>query len=422
MTKITSKDFKNVYMKLYVSVLFIYIFIGNFLKGGDILLGTSILLSLGIFQVIFLYKDDKFKIDISTVILITINIILLVSTVYSYDVKSSLRFDISFFTCTLFILIYKNLAKESLNEYMLKMMYAISIIYSYISIAEFIIGEKFISVLGVILKPEYIEEIYNWFEYSDRITGIGIHPGLNAFVISIGLYLLLTKYLFNNGKMNIFQFVNFIIMIMSIIKTGNRNVLISFIVVFLIVRMNKMNMLKKLSTGVKYILLIIAIYFTLKFMGIEINTLDRFIDGSGKRAMGGRMVLYSLAVFLFSRKPIFGNGINTFLPYTYLYNMPEKTYTHNVILQLLCEVGVIGTVVFLLYFIFNLVGTYKLYKRVDRENQHLVKFCLFGQFMIILNSITANPLYELRQLIIYFMVVAISLNLNKYVEINKSNK
>lgn len=416
MTKISTEDFKYIYTKTYITILFMYIFIGTFLKGGELLLGASIILSLGFFQIIFLYKYKKFNIDWSTLILIVLNLILLVSTAYSYDKKSSLRFDISFVTCTLFLLVYKNLAKASINDYMIKLMYFISILYSYISILEFIIGEKFIVLLSFFLKSEYIDEIFNWFQYSDRITGLGIHPGLNAFVISIGLYILITKFLIKNRKLSVFQFVNLVVMCMAIIKTGNRNVLISFIIVFIIVRMNRMNFLKKISTVIKYMLLIISIYFILKFMGIEINTLERFIDGSGKRAMGGRMVLYSLAILLFKQNPVFGNGINTFLPYTYLYNMPENTYAHNIVLQLLCEVGIIGTAIFLLYFIYNLISTYKLYKFISIERQYVVRFCLFGQLMIICNSITANPLYEIRQLIIYFMVVAMSLNLKRTLE------
>lgn len=420
MNKIQDMDFKKIYIKMYVLTFSMYIFIGEFIKGGKLILAINVLLAFGMFQIIFMYKKDKVIIDSVLLLLIILNIYLLISILYSVDRGASIRFYLSFFMCSIFLVVYRNFGKEQLNNELIQKIYIISLIYSYISMMQILIGNKFLKILEIVVRPVYMNEIYNWANYSDRIVGIGIHPGINAFIISIGLYIILSKYVIHRKKINSIDIINIIIMILSIVKTGNRNVFLSFIIVFFAVNTYKSSFNRKLKIIIKYILIVFIGLAIMNILGIEIGVIERFKDSSGQRALEARYVLYELALLLFNQKKIFGHGINTFLHYTFVYNMPEKTHAHNLILQFLAEIGLIGTILFLVFFICNILKNCKLvnkaymYKKEHIKKRYITQFCLFVQIMILFNSITANPIYEARQLSIYFIAISILLNYKKF--------
>ena len=86
--------------------------------------------------------------------------------------------------------------------------------------------------------------------------------------------------------------------------------------------------------------------------------------------------------------------------------------TFNENLQLLCETGLIGFGVFMMFFATRLFKTFfSVMKSRFLDNpleSGWIKFSLFIQLYFLLYGITGNPLYDIEETIIYFFAIGIS--------------
>lgn len=118
----------------------------------------------------------------------------------------------------------------------------------------------------------------------------------------------------------------------------------------------------------------------------------------------GRFVLYALAIKHFLQNPLFGIGWDRF---RFLPDMTMSVQTHDIYLQLLCETGIIGFSVFMVFFIYAL-GTALKNCRLARtaEEKLTTSFSLFMQVFFLLYGITGNPLYDPPYYVPYFIICA----------------
>ena len=150
------------------------------------------------------------------------------------------------------------------------------------------------------------------------------------------------------------------------------------------------------------------------------NFVNRFIETAkdGNLEMG-RDVQRALAILLWSRNPFLGIGWDGY-KYTYLDMNGIILNVHNVYLQLLCEVGIIGSIPFFVFFIFSLRHTIKAIKEITRKNlgrNEALNYSLYIQIFFLLYCLTGNPLYDAATLVTYVMGAAIGeyyYNLQKY--------
>lgn len=85
----------------------------------------------------------------------------------------------------------------------------------------------------------------------------------------------------------------------------------------------------------------------------------------------GREELYKMAWEMFINSPIYGHGIG------YYYKMTQLSYPHNIILQLLIEFGLIGTIVFLYLIIRDVVVIFFINRNRNQEMVlHVVLFLI----------------------------------------------
>lgn len=124
-------------------------------------------------------------------------------------------------------------------------------------------------------------------------------------------------------------------------------------------------------------------------------------DYSGGGITGRRLVEWQKALIVFKQHPIFGYGLNEFPKQSIFLqplfpHAPENdglfTNCHNLILQLMAETGLIGTVLILGSIIFTI---YKIFKNNDLED--LIILCMF--FTIFAHSMVEYPLWYM-----YFLV------------------
>lgn len=168
---------------------------------------------------------------------------------------------------------------------------------------------------------------------------------------------------------------------------------------------------------------IILLIVVSAFMPSVLNSLSRLLEyfnSDGRRDVtAGRGVLYALAWTMFMRNPILGNGWASYkresVSIASLIGQANNGTTlqvHNVFLQLLCEIGLIGTILFLIPWLYYFFRTIKLFYDSRKKRivlpEHGVLFLACStcyQIYFWTYSFTGNPLYDICTLFPLFFSV-----------------
>ena len=197
----------------------------------------------------------------------------------------------------------------------------------------------------------------------------------------------------------------------GILLTGKRMMLLIAVVVPIIVYLLSQKVLNKKILTVLFLVVALAssvlyIYanaelfidnYLLRRIALTFINLKRGIDIST-----GRTELYRIAFEGFRNNPLFGIGIGN-------YSLMEGAYTatHNTYIQILCEQGLVGLLIFVLplvYCYFHTVGKI----RIACDNNYLryYRLSLYIQTLYIFYSITANSNINLFGFVMYFLAIS----------------
>ena len=109
----------------------------------------------------------------------------------------------------------------------------------------------------------------------------------------------------------------------------------------------------------------------------------------------GRTVLYRRAIGLFKKYPFFGSGWGGYRSIEQIHVGESYYDVHNIYLQLGCEVGIVGLLIFCAFFARCFFLTLKTIKNErDITKKKFLYFSMFCQTFFLLYGITGNPLYD----------------------------
>ena len=204
-----------------------------------------------------------------------------------------------------------------------------------------------------------------------------------------------------------------IIFTVGLLLTGKRTSLAGMLLAFLILYYCIAPLQKKIGR-LLLILIVIAIGFALlptlaNLLQIEVLTeIVEAIDGvmNGESLFEYRSTLYSDAIELFRENPLLGIGWKQFRELHVNYWGYELD-VHNVYLQLLCETGICGFLLFAIFFVVNLNRAIKLCRMpLVGQEQACARFMLFVQVFFLLCCVTENELYNISAFAYYFVSCA----------------
>lgn len=280
----------------------------------------------------------------------------------------------------------------------------------------------------LILFQDFKEELLYQYEHR-QIAGITHHYSTNAIYLFLGIVFEIYNFNYNikESKINIFSYIILILNIGALLLTGKRAQvflgMLSFIIVFII--NNKGNVFKIIKKHYKK--LVIAIILIITIIGFIPSFREPFMrlyDGvKNKDMLITRKPMYSLAIDKFKQKPVLGNGWGT---YKYFYHdeisQKERNYmdTHNIYLQLLSEIGIVGFIIFdatMIYFIYIAVKFNKKEKDIVRK-RYILMFLTYHIY-ILLEGMIGNPIYDIPVLIPYGFLLVLFLNQINRREINE---
>lgn len=305
-----------------------------------------------------------------------------------------------------------------------KYMILFAIIHTICTLAFKFIPKLYPQFVLQLFETKYQGALLNWYN-NGYATGLGVHYSQNGIFLAMAVGILIITFIYESNK-KISILILSICSFIALLLTGKRGPVIFSLIALLLtyyIYASYKPITRFLKIVIMAMLAIVSIYLLSIFIPSIAHTLERFTS-YGEDITNGRVELYEFAWEWFKEKPIFGIGWGGY-PYrinnTYIgliYGRESNMYAHNVYLQLLCEVGIVGFIIFISAMLTTLVKTYKLLKysrkkirKLGKENELILSFSIFIQIFFLMYSLTGNPLYEYSTLFPYLISCAASLSI-----------
>lgn len=215
-------------------------------------------------------------------------------------------------------------------------------------------------------------------------------------------------YRFFVNKKNLYFLIG-IIFTFGIILVGSRGGLVgatlAFSFLYLVSKLSKKwRMSRKITLNYKYIVISIMGIFVVYFIFEPVKRvfMNRIIGttfNGNTVYTSGRDVIYTDAIKMILEKPFFGHGLNSFTAYT------GYVYPHNLLLEMVIEVGLLGAIVFVVFVFYSFFVVFK------AKNSTLFIYSGIPIYMIIVQMFSGE-FFDFRY---YFLwIIPLIFYLSKY--------
>lgn len=262
------------------------------------------------------------------------------------------------------------------------------------------------------LFPDSYYDLY--YQYNQGyMPGLAPHYSTNAMYLCIGLFALVYYYL-RRRRGSAPAVALFIFVASALLLTGKRGPLLFLLLALLCCYYFWMDrkegrLFKIIAIVIALVVLGVLLYSFVPFLA---GAVSRFIETSmeGDISMG-RSERVSAAWVLFLQHPLSGIGWNGTI-YYFQSTTGEMINVHNVYVQLLCELGVIGSVWYFLFFGLSLRDSLRelvALRRIEDtslSNPALSAVAFLIIIFVLIYCLTGNPLYDFQTLIPYLAACA----------------
>jgi putative inorganic carbon (hco3(-)) transporter len=240
-----------------------------------------------------------------------------------------------------------------------------------------------------------------------RISSSFVHPNdLGAYLVvmaSLFVSMLLLKK--NTLKQSGIFLTALIVSVVCLFLTGSRGAWMSFGAAFITV-----GILKGKKAAAIFIAILAAIFFLMPSETREriYETVDLESGTSWERIM-----IWEGTVDMIKEHPILGFGVNTFSQHFPDYKpeeYPDDRYAHNCYLQMAAEIGIVGTVFFMMFIIAALFSSLKGILRLPDGQRKGLAIGLFGGSVgFALNSAVDTHLFSLTLAVFFNILLGFTL-------------
>lgn len=372
-----------------------------------------------------------------------INIIALVAFVFMYGMKKqqtkSVFFDI--LLIAMIFIVGMGYVRVGDYEYWAQARYIVILMFCLIAMRREDWSDYFVHMILVfglfyavttiwlsIDAGTYQNIVVNWYPntratllklYSEhKFAGITDHYSTNGMVLANGLivawaYMIVGMQ--NREKKRRKYIIYFAIIIIALFLTAKRaHLLFGLLAIYIGYYICTS---KEKNHGMKMFMLIIVSFFLLVVAYIAVpqvrNVLERFLNTTDDTNIDSRLIFWQAALNQFQSHKLFGIGWFGFRN-NVASSVNYSGHCHNVYIQLLCENGIIGFSIFVLWFIGSLVNTIVLVRDCfssisDRNIRIKLMFSLCYQIYFLMYCYTGNPLFDSFQYPVYFVACIISM-------------
>ena len=256
--------------------------------------------------------------------------------------------------------------------------------------------------------------IMDYFNQGD-FTGIANNKNISSssIIIKLPFLIYLISKASNISQKNFYRMVEFLSIISVVLlqsRLGLASMILIYVMMFFYFKVSK----KQFFVPLLMVLLSLSAinYWNLN-QGVEKNNYNVF-NLSTDESTNQRINFYSLALDLFSNKPISGNGLGSWKYESLKYKDPTSKsilvpyYTHNDFLQILVELGLIGLIIYLLFFISLLSRLIMGLKDKDAKRILLIAIIVF-----LFNSMLNFPIHRSQEYIPFIIISALLFSLTQ---------
>lgn len=303
---------------------------------------------------------------------------------------------------------------ESWIETLMNMLYISYIFYGICTIFFYLVPQFYFNYVVRLFPTHEYDLIHQML--TGCSPGLTLHYSVNGIFMGI-LVIFSCGRLFAKSKKNVFDYILVVFSIVAVLLTGKRGHIIFSALGILITYYNYMcdkpcKRFKNIIFGgiVGTSLLLFAYVFAPKL----VNFIYRFQETSQSGDVSlGRFDMWKIAIDLYKQHPIFGIGWDCYkVNNTIIANVDS----HNSYVQLLCETGTIGTIIFLTWIIGMLIFSIKVYRKLCYKKHDIcsndiryLSISLSMQVFFIAYGMTGNPLTTKESYLPYYITCCIAL-------------
>lgn len=389
---------------------------------AGIILPTNVYMSMQILGMIamYLYNRSKFRL-LRKNTLYYLLILCMVAMIFYGCLKFPYMGQIVY--CAYLMFFIGASSDKDWQKHLVRIMMVAGVVYAVSTYVLIIPGVSFYSKYIASMYPNNYGGLVGCYKRGEY-AGITGHYSTNATMLANGVipYIAICAV---NIKNNVVkrkkihrEILLLVVMFVALLLTGKRahflfTLCAAVVALYFYTSNEKNRFVKYFLVGALVVFLGVIAYYTIPSVN---NLFSRFSNLSEDVSVLKRYELWGAAIEAFKEHPILGNGWSSF-PNLIGGRVGYNGYTHNVYIELLCEVGIIGTFVFGLFFIVNFIRTALIVKKiaykkesVDIGEHFLLVFSLIYQAYFLMYCITGNPLYDVFVYTPYFMACSISMS------------
>ncbi|WDW10071.1 O-antigen ligase family protein [Priestia aryabhattai] len=265
--------------------------------------------------------------------------------------------------------------------------------YSYGTIIKFY---KYLFVVNVlILALMFLINDLSTYTTDTRLIVGEINPiWLGRF---FGELIILVSFFVKKEKFWFFKVLIISLLSIGILFTGSKGPFLSILIGAFIANISNLTENISITRALRFItkvtILAIGLILGVKFILLKLFSINylanRFIVGNSETSYGdySRSHLYKHALDYFYHSPIWGNGLGSF---GYMLNgFDIRDYPHNIFLETLSELGLIGFIILIIP-IYISVRRFYIYSKFDSRGYIKLTMCLFIYYLV--NSLVSGDL------------------------------
>lgn len=327
-----------------------------------------------------------------------------ISSIYSINPDDTISYcsTITIYSLILFVSIQPKFFLKLIDYLYIMLLICMISIFANALIPDLMTNKLSFLVLEAI-KPTLVSEVE-----SGIYSGIFADRASAAFAMNLGFAISLAKYKINENHKLIIAMICFYL---AVLLTGKRTLaaipIIMFFAVHLFAEKNK----KRRNT---YCMLSVLGIFLIVIISRIPAIAERFSRGGEDIWNSRTTVLWPVALEMFYRNKLFGTGLNTFNAIIRGINVSDLTlstwnyHAHNIYIQFLAELGIVGTLLMVSAFAVMLLQIIKIIKTTKELNvKYLAMISFTIQILWLVYGFTGNTFYYSAQVLCYLIAVKI---------------
>lgn len=248
----------------------------------------------------------------------------------------------------------------------------------------------------------YLLDIKKGDMYIGAFSGIVGEKADAAFILVIGLILIWGNIFLNHNKNKIVSvklYFECIIVYIALFLTGKRTLFICsfFIIILMLLIYAKENPSKVINKIILVLFFVIIMLYASQFIeGTEMIFERLAIKGSEDDAMLARKQIWNVCFDMFSKFPLAGGGFASFITYCNKNWFETTSFAHNIYIEWMAELGIIGVIIALVSLIILFYKIHKIYDNLLALSDELrfdYAFNISVLIVILIYGMTGNCMY-----------------------------